>query len=59
MKKGIIAITTCVFLAACATNPYSGESQVSKTAVGSGVGAVAGAGIGSGIGAIAGGKKGV
>ena len=59
MKKEIIVLTAGMLLSACATNPYSGESQVSKTAVGSGVGAVTGAGIGSGIGAIAGGKKGV
>ncbi len=41
-------------LAACATDPYTGESKVSKTAWGTGIGALAGAGIG----ALAGGEKG-
>jgi len=42
------------FISACATDPYTGESKVSKTAWGTGIGAVAGAGIG----ALVGGKKG-
>ena len=42
------------FLAACATDPYTGESKVSKTAWGTGIGAAAGAGVG----ALIGGKKG-
>ena len=58
MTKGIIIATMCAFLGACATNPYTGEEQVSKTAWGSGIGTVAGAGVGAGIGALAGGKKG-
>lgn len=41
-------------LTACATDPYTGESKVSKTAWGTGIGALAGAGIG----ALAGGEKG-
>ena len=47
---------TCfsIILSACATNPYTGESQVSKTAWGTGIGTAAGAGIG----ALIGGKKG-
>lgn len=42
------------FLSACATDPYTGESKVAKTAWGTGIGAAAGAGIG----ALVGGKKG-
>jgi outer membrane protein OmpA-like peptidoglycan-associated protein len=41
-------------LTACATDPYTGESKVAKTAWGTGIGAAAGAGIG----ALVGGKKG-
>jgi len=58
MKTKLITLTLCVALSACATNPYTGEEQVSKTAWGSGIGTVAGAGLGAGIGALAGGKKG-
>ncbi len=53
MKKSIICSLVAVsLLSACATNPYTGESQVAKTAWGTGIGAAAGAGIG----ALAGGK---
>ena len=41
-------------LTACATDPYTGQSKVSNTAWGTGIGALAGAGIG----ALAGGEKG-
>ena len=58
MKKELIALTVCTLLSACATNPYTGESQTSKTAWGTGVGTVAGAGVGAGVGALIGGKKG-
>ena len=54
MKKLILTVVMCSFLGACATNPYSGESQVAKTAWGTGIGAAAGAGVG----ALIGGKKG-
>jgi len=55
MKKSFICSLLAVsMLAACATDPYTGESRVSKTAWGTGIGAAAGAGIG----ALAGGKKG-
>ncbi len=54
-KTAMITVMAVSFtLAACSTNPYTGESQVSKTAWGTGIGTVAGAGIG----ALAGGKKG-
>lgn len=54
MNKVILSMIMCAFLGACATNPYTGESQVSKTAWGTGIGTAAGAGIG----ALIGGKKG-
>lgn len=55
MKKSLICSVLAVsLLSACAIDPYTGESKVSKTAWGTGVGTAAGAGIG----AIAGGKKG-
>ena len=55
MKKTFICSLLAVsMLTACATDPYAGESKVSKTAWGTGIGALAGAGIG----ALAGGEKG-
>lgn len=54
MKKLILSVMMVSFLAACATDPYTGESKVSKTAWGTGIGTAAGAGIG----ALVGGKKG-
>ena len=55
MKKSwISAVLAAAMLSACATDPYTGESKVSKTAWGTAIGTAAGAGIG----ALAGGKKG-
>ena len=54
MKKLIFSAVAVCFLAACATDPYTGESKVSKTAWGTGIGTLAGAGIG----ALVGGEKG-
>ena len=54
MKKTILSLVAVSFLSACATDPYTGESKVAKTAWGTGIGAAAGAGIG----ALVGGKKG-
>lgn len=54
MKKLILSAVAVFFLAACATDPYTGESKVSKTAWGTGIGTLAGAGIG----ALVGGEKG-
>ena len=55
MKKTFICSLLAVsMLTACAMDPYTGESKVSKTAWGTGIGALAGAGIG----ALAGGEKG-
>ena len=54
MKKLKFSAVAVCFLAACATDPYTGESKVSKTAWGTGIGTLAGAGIG----ALVGGEKG-
>lgn len=54
MKKLVSVLVGLSMLSACAIDPYTGESKVSKTAWGTGIGAAAGAGIG----ALAGGKKG-
>jgi outer membrane protein OmpA-like peptidoglycan-associated protein len=50
IKIGSSAIAATLLLAACTTNPYTGEQQVSKTAVGSVLGAAVGAGAGAIIG---------
>ncbi|MGR9099765.1 MAG: glycine zipper domain-containing protein, partial [Gammaproteobacteria bacterium] len=49
MNKSISMILTLALLSAgcTTTNPYTGESQMSKTAMGTGLGALAGAGIGA------------
>lgn len=55
MLKTLVATIVAVsFISACATDPYTGEEKVSKTAWGTGIGAAAGAGVG----ALVGGKKG-
>lgn len=55
MKKTLIcSVLAASLLSACAIDPYTGESKVSKTAWGTGIGTAAGAGIG----ALAGGTKG-
>ena len=55
MKKSLVsAMLAFSMLSACAIDPYTGESKISKTAWGTGIGAAAGAGIG----ALAGGDKG-
>lgn len=53
MKKIITACVVSLALTACTTNPKTGESTMSKTAIGAGIGAATGAGIG----ALAGGKN--
>jgi outer membrane protein OmpA-like peptidoglycan-associated protein len=72
MNKSTIltaSLTALLFTAACTTDPFTGEQQISRTAGGAGIGAVAGAAlgtlaggddrrnalIGAGIGALAGG----
>ncbi len=48
LSSGALAVT--ILLAACTTNPYTGEQEVSKTAVGGVIGAAVGAGAGAIIG---------
>ena len=56
MKHTIIALTAASFMiAACSTNPYTGEQQVSNTAIGAGTGAL----LGTAAGAIIGGTTGI
>ncbi|CBL45284.1 Putative outer membrane protein [gamma proteobacterium HdN1] len=68
MKKQIVAMLVgSLLLAGCTTDPYTGESKVSKAAIGAGVGAVLGAAVsskkdrakGAAIGAALGGGTGV
>ena len=54
MKKIISAVIMTAILAACATDPYTGETKVAKTAWGAGIGTA----LGAGIGALTGGEKG-
>ena len=54
MKKTVLSLVLVSFLAACAIDPYTGESKVSRTAWGTGIGTLAGAGVG----ALIGGEKG-
>lgn len=54
MYKIIASLCVCTLLFGCVTDPYTGERKVSKTAIGTGIGAVSGAGIG----ALIGGEKG-
>jgi outer membrane protein OmpA-like peptidoglycan-associated protein len=56
MKHTILALTAASFLiTACTTNPYTGEQQVSNTAIGAGTGAL----LGTAAGAIIGGTTGI
>ncbi|MBZ0215481.1 MAG: OmpA family protein [Fimbriimonadaceae bacterium] len=73
MKKLVtVAVSSAFLLAACTTDPFTGEQKASNTAVGAGLGALVGAGlgaliakdsrqgalIGAGVGALAGGTIG-
>ena len=52
MKHAIIALTAAAFLlAACSTDPYTGEQKVSNTAIGAGTGALLGTAAGALLGA--------
>ncbi len=52
MKLAIISATALAFLlAGCTSNPFTGDQQVSKTAIGAGTGAVLGAAAGAILGA--------
>ncbi|MBE0434715.1 MAG: OmpA family protein [Methylomicrobium sp.] len=67
-NKCLILAVSSVLLSACVTDPYSGQSRMSKTAMGTGIGAAVGAGAGTlfggndwknaGLGALAGGAVG-
>jgi len=50
MHKIIAACLSVFWLAACTTDPYTGEKRVSRTAIGAGAGALAGAGVGALVG---------
>ncbi len=55
MKKHVVLLVAgSLFIASCSTNPYTGETEVSKTGIGAGLGALAG-GIGGAL--IGGGKR--
>lgn len=54
MKKTLSSLLAVSLLGACATDPYTGESKVSKTAWGTGIGTA----VGAGVGALIGGEKG-
>ena len=54
MKKFVLICMGALMLNACATDPYTGESKVSKTAWGTGIGTA----VGAGVGALVGGSKG-
>ena len=54
MKKTLLTVATAALLAACTTNPYTGEDQVAKTVWTTGIGTA----VGAGTGALIGGKKG-
>lgn len=54
MKKTILSLMVLSLLTACASDPYTGESKVSKTAWGTGIGTA----LGAGVGALVGGEKG-
>lgn len=55
MNKSIIAVTLlAITLSACTSNPFTGEQQISNTAVGAGAGAGLGAGVGALVGAATG-----
>jgi hypothetical protein len=46
-RRGLTVLVLLTFAAACATDPYTGEKKVSKTAIGAVIGSAAGAGIGA------------
>jgi len=46
----ITLLTGAIFLTGCTTNPYTGQSQASKTGIGAGIGAASGAVLGQLIG---------
>ncbi|OIN11912.1 OmpA family lipoprotein [Oceanisphaera psychrotolerans] len=59
MKKICLAVAATLALSACTTNPYTGERQTSKAAIGGGLGALAGAVIGGASASSSDRKKGI
>ncbi|WP_417616637.1 OmpA family lipoprotein [Oceanisphaera sp.] len=59
MKKICLAVVTTLALSACTTNPYTGERETSKAAIGGGLGALAGAVIGGASASSSDRKKGI
>ncbi|GGB53547.1 OmpA family lipoprotein [Oceanisphaera marina] len=59
MKKICLAVVTTIALSACTTNPYTGERETSKAAIGGGLGALAGAVIGGATASSSDRKKGI
>ncbi len=51
MKNVVLALTATAFLAACSTNPFTGEQQASNTLLGAGTGAALGGAAGALLGA--------
>src|SRR5262249_55148814 len=47
LRAAIAAIVALVTIAGCTTNPFTGEQQLSKTAIGGAIGAATGAAIGA------------
>jgi outer membrane protein OmpA-like peptidoglycan-associated protein len=59
MKKICLAVAATLALSACTTNPYTGERETSKAAIGGGLGALAGAVIGGASASSSDRKKGI
>lgn len=47
IRRGLAAIVSLAVLAGCTTDPFTGERQISKTAIGGAIGAATGAAIGA------------
>jgi outer membrane protein OmpA-like peptidoglycan-associated protein len=47
IRQGLAAVVSLAVLAGCTTNPYTGEPELSKTAIGGMIGAASGAAIGA------------
>jgi outer membrane protein OmpA-like peptidoglycan-associated protein len=47
IRQGLAALVSLAVMAGCTTDPYTGEKQVSKTAIGGLIGAASGAAIGA------------
>src|SRR5262245_59720739 len=47
VRQGLVALVSLAVLAGCTTNPFTGEQQISKTAIGGAIGAATGAAIGA------------